>query len=77
MYIEIDISSYCIDNTDRGYWRGADCIISEGDTLDELLDNALIYWTNQDGGEAGETEADADWCIELIQAEFNKKTKVS
>lgn len=73
MYIEIDISDRCIDDSDHGYWRGASTLVSEGDSLDELLDNATIYWSDQDGGEAGESEGDDDWCAELIQTEYYKK----
>lgn len=50
------------------------CITSEGNTLDELLENAIIDLINQDGGEVAQIEADSDWMQDLIRAEFKTIT---
>jgi hypothetical protein len=50
---EIDISSWAdsglIDA--KPYWLGWDCAYAEGNSLDELLDNAQLTTSDQDGGE--------------------------
>ena len=53
-YIELDVSDLGIDASDGGFWRGADMLVAEGDSLDMLLDDAVVYLCDQDGGEAGE-----------------------
>lgn len=46
----IDESDIGIDYQDEGPWRSYG-VQSEGSTIDELLENAYIYETDQDGGE--------------------------
>lgn len=46
---------------DRLPWVSYGTIVSEGDTLDELLENASVDLIDQDGGERGQVEADEDW----------------
>jgi hypothetical protein len=53
------------DDSDDGRWCSYD-LDTEGNTLDELLDNASYYMTDQDGGEIGFTEADDALAYELI-----------
>ena len=48
---EIDLSDYGLTKDDQPWWLGYDCLIAEGNTLDELLENAEVYLTDQDGGE--------------------------
>lgn len=45
------------DHADEGRWRSYD-LETEGDTLEELLDNAIYWQTDQDGGEMGDVPAD-------------------
>jgi len=53
--IEIDLYGYEFGNDlDSGRWRGAELLLAEGNTLDELLDDAAIHYADQDGGDAGE-----------------------
>lgn len=51
-------------------WASYDMIITEGNTLEELLDNASVFVIDQDGGELGELSADKDWMIELITEKY-------
>lgn len=42
---------------DQGRWRTYD-LEAHGDTLDELIDSAVYWQTDEDGGEMGEVPAD-------------------
>ena len=53
-------------------WVSYGTIVSEGNTLDELLENASVDLIDQDGGERGQVEADADWMHILIVEQFYK-----
>ena len=69
--IEVDISDYCISDTDGyGLWCGADTIISEGDCLRELIESSEVYWSDQDGGEVPEKNIDLDILESVIAREF-------
>lgn len=59
---------------DEGPWRSLD-LYTEGDTLEELLDSACYFMTDQDGGSLGEREADDDKAQAYIADEFNKQTR--
>lgn len=58
---------------DRLPWVCYGTIVSEGDNLDELIANATVDLVDQDGGEAGIVEADENWMVELVIAEFHKR----
>lgn len=60
------------DHDDSGRWRSYD-LETFGDTLDELLDNAIYWQTDQDGGSLGECAADDDAAVEYITKEFHKR----
>lgn len=55
---------------DRLPWVSYGTIVSEGDTLDELLENASVDLIDQDGGERGQVEAEENWMQELIAEKF-------
>lgn len=42
------------DRFDRYGWVGADTLVAEGDTLEEVINNATVFCMDQDGGEVGE-----------------------
>lgn len=65
--IEIDCSGREVPDTCLTY--GA--LYSEGDTLEQLINNASISIVDQDGGEQI-VEADADWMQEAVEAKFWK-----
>lgn len=49
-----------------GAFRCADYVVSEGHTLEDLLENQTVFLSDQDGGEAGELEGlkESDSAIE-------------
>jgi hypothetical protein len=57
------MSKHCVDvqdfkdHADEGRWRSYH-LFAEGDTLEQLLDSAVYFMTDQDGGEMGEVPAD-------------------
>lgn len=59
---------------DKGLFLSAE-LITEGNTLEELLENAWYALIDQDGGEYGQREADDDYAAELITEKFNEVTK--
>lgn len=61
---------------DEGQFLSAD-LITEGDTLEELLNNAWYALTDQDGGEWGQREADDSFAEELISAKYAEVTKAA
>ena len=67
--IEIDVQDYSIDGP---VWRNYDILSSEGDTLDELLGNAVVSIMDQDGSEVGLEPADAEWMQALIVVEYER-----
>lgn len=60
------------DHQDEPPWRSYD-LETEGDTLEELLDNAVYWQTDQDGGSLGEVPADDDEAQEYIIKWFHEK----
>lgn len=77
-YIEIDTGgAEASGYEDRLPWVSYGTIVSEGNTLDELLDNASVDLIDQDGGERGQVEADADWMQMSIAEEFYGQSAVS
>jgi hypothetical protein len=66
-YLEIDTGgAEASGYEDRLPWVSYGTIVTEGETLDECLDNASVDLVDQDGGERGHVEADEDWMQELI-----------
>jgi hypothetical protein len=55
---------------DEGPWRDVSHIEAWGDGLDDCLDNGRVFYTDQDGGEAGESPIETDWAIETVRAAF-------
>ncbi len=49
-----------------------DLIVAEGNTLEELLDNATVSISDQDGGELGVLEATKPWMHQLITEAYNR-----
>lgn len=73
-YIEIDTGGEEASGyEDRLPWVCYGTIVSEGNTLEECIDNATVDLIDQDGGERGETEAHKDWMIDMIEKEFMRK----
>lgn len=72
-YIEIDCGgAEASGYEDRLPWVCYGTIMSEGSTLEELLDNATVDLIDQDGGERGMIEAYKPWMVELIVAKWNE-----
>lgn len=69
--IEIDCSgTECTRFEERGCWTGWGTLVAEGDTLEELLDNAGIDASDQDGGEIWCGPADEAWMQDLVVAAY-------
>lgn len=56
-YVELDNLGWQ-GPVDEGMWKSIDAIVAEGDTLEELLHDATVFLTDQDGGNAGERTLD-------------------
>jgi hypothetical protein len=54
-------------------WVSYGTIVAFGNSLDECLSNAGVDLVDQDGGEAGQVEADADWMQDLVREAFRAK----
>lgn len=54
MRIDIELGSNGLTIDDMGRWYGADVLSTFGESLDELWDNAVVYYCDQDGGEGPE-----------------------
>ena len=52
-----------------------DVISTEGNTLEECIDNAIVFIIDQDGGNFPECTADEDWMIEAITDKFHEVSK--
>lgn len=68
---EIDVSGTDYE-TCTGQWAGYNLIVCEGNTLDELLENASVDASDQDGGEIYCGPADSAWMQDLIIDEYDK-----
>lgn len=62
---ELDIEVHR-DGDSCGRFYSWSNIITEGNTLDELVSNASIGKIDQDGGDFGDGPADSDWMVDLI-----------
>ena len=58
---------------DRLPWVCYGTIQGEGDSLDEVIQSATVDLIDQDGGERGVVEADENWMVEAMIAEFRRK----
>lgn len=58
---------------DEGPWHKADFISTFGDSLNECLDNATVFYTDQDGGEHRTSSAEDEQSIEAIRLEFEAR----
>lgn len=73
-------AKYSVDDLDMGQYSpyehrgyvGAE-LGTFGDNLKELLENAVYFLTDQDGGEVGQTGADDSGAIEAIQAWYTEQ----
>ena len=75
-YIEIDTNGAEAHGYEDQYlWVCYGTIISEGDTLEELLESATVDLIDQDGGEVSQVEADDKWMQDLVRQEFEKLVK--
>ena len=54
------------DHEDEGQWRSYD-LETEGATLEECLENAVYWQTDQDGGSLGDIPADDDRAVAAIE----------
>lgn len=68
--VEIDVQDYSIDGP---FWRNYGTLISQGNSLEELLDKATVDIIDQDGGEVAVVAADSEWMQDLIEEEFYRK----
>lgn len=58
------------DHQDSGVWRSYE-LQAEGNTLQELLDSAVYYMVDQDGGELGFKAADDADAVSYINTYFD------
>ena len=67
-YIELDLEGFDITGfEDRYNWLGATSLVAEGDTLEELLEDAHIFTSDQDGGSGPDfTLGDAPRELEVL-----------
>lgn len=73
-YIEVDAKGVqATGYEDRLPWVSYGTIVSEGDTLEELLDNATVDLIDQDGEEAAIVGADKQWMLDLVEMEYIKQ----
>jgi hypothetical protein len=70
-YFEISCDGREYDSG-SGMWACYDLIVTQGNTLDELFDNASVSIINQDGGElrCSPMRADSAWMQDLIENQF-------
>lgn len=74
-YIEVDTDgAECGVYT--GMWTCYGTITAEGNSLDELLDDASVDIIDQDGGTVNVVPADEDWMLELVTDAFYKQTRL-
>ena len=52
--IEIDLNHYSMSHENQPYWLGIDSVVTEGETLQDLIKGATIFTVDQDGGEGPE-----------------------
>ena len=73
-YIEIDTGGEEASGyEDRLPWVCYGTIVAEGDSLTECLEDATVDLVDQDGGERGHVEADADWMQDAVEKAFMAK----
>ena len=73
-YLEIDTGgAECSGYEDRLPWVCYGTIVAEGNSLEELLEDASVDLVDQDGGEAGIVEADSEWMQRAVAAAYYEK----
>lgn len=79
-YLEINMGGESIDDTSNLY---ADYLVSEGHTLEEILDNATVSTYRPKGGEGPIykisdlcNDAMYELCVKLLTEEFEKAIKL-
>jgi hypothetical protein len=71
--VKYSVELYAVkDESDERGWYSMD-LISDGSTLEELLDNAAYIMIDQDGGEVGQRPADDRMAVRLITAEYERQ----
>lgn len=71
-YLEIDASGFDAP-CDEGRFLSYGFIITEGDSLEECLENASVDLIDQDGGEYAMREADSDEMQDAVEKAFMAK----
>lgn len=79
--IELDIQDFgeCSGWEDRYGWLNYDTLVSDGNSLEELINNAYIYTTTQDGDTGAEFEIESlpsdlyDSAVDKIKTLFTSK----
>lgn len=76
--VEIDVSGDDVTHlVGRGYWLCTDILVTQGETLQECIDNATISTQNQDGGAGPDislcdmSAKNIDYYAKLIEHELN------
>ncbi len=70
-HFEIDVSDVeCNSGRWGGRWANYGTLVAEGNTLDELLDNASVDVMDQDGGELACGPAEHTWMHELLTEHY-------
>lgn len=73
-YFEIDCGgTEAVGYEDRYSWVCYGTIVAEGDTLEELLENASVDLVDQDGGEAAIVEAETPYLQSLIRNRYEQE----
>lgn len=73
-YIEVDCGGAEASGfEDRLPWVCYGTIVAEGNSLTECLESASVDMIDQDGGERGQVEADAEWMQDAILEAFSVK----
>jgi len=72
---QIEVGELGYADSDENGWRNPEFIEAWGNNLDELFDNAVVHFNDQDGGEKGFQAADEDWMQNLIAEQYYKELK--
>lgn len=81
MVIMIDLRHQGITIEDRGRWEGADVLLATGDTLQDLLGDARVFFSDQDGEETRDLGLDdftgdrRDALVSLLETTFRERTR--
>ena len=71
------MSKYCfeipVNDNDDNFEFSYDKIVTNGDSLQELLDSAVVTVVNKYGRLVYIQPVDAEWMLELVQQEYIRK----